>query len=344
MEIAEQGAGLRERGPRSGEAAVASAQLLTGSDVTHLVIAARGSSDNAARFAQYLFGDELRLQVGLAAPWLYRHPDQAPRLSGAAVVGISQSGQSPDVVAVLAAARRQFRPTVALTADVDSPLAEQADVLVPLVTEERSVAATKTYTATLHAVVQITEAIAPDAERREWLDRVPALVDAMAARALGHRGLFDPLLTVPLITVTGRGLAYSAACETALKVRELGGVPAEAFSPPDLRHGPIAALDGRGAIWAVDPHDREVEDLAARAAIRVLVGSASDAGDEMDASATGHGGNPTTVTIPLPGGAPGWVRSLLAVIPGQAAGLRLAELHGTDVDSPHGLTKVTLTH
>ena len=330
MEIAEQGATLRDRGPVAADA-TAAAEVLTRPDITHLVVAARGSSDNAARFAQYLFGDELRLEVGLAAPWLFRDPDRAPRLLGAAVIGISQSGQSPDVVAVLAAARRQGRPTVTVTADANSPLADQGDVVVALGTDERSVAATKTYVATLHVVVQIAEAIAPDSGRREWLARLPALVDAMTSEALGHRERFDPLLKVPLITVIGRGLAYSAACETALKVRELGGVPAEAYSPADLRHGPIAALDGRGAIWSVDPHDADLDDLGARAAVTVRVGPSSEIGEKA------------TVVIPLPSEAPAWVRSLLAVIPAQAAGLRLAELRGTDVDHPHGLTKVTLT-
>jgi glutamine---fructose-6-phosphate transaminase (isomerizing) len=331
MEIAGQGAVLRDRNSLPAGAVTAAAEVLVRPDVTHLVVAARGSSDNAARFGQYLFGDELRLQVGLAAPWLFRDPERAPHLPGAAVMCISQSGQSPDVVAVLAAARRQERPTVAVTADADSPLARQADVVVALGTDERSVAATKTYIATLHALVQVAEAVAPDRARREWLHRLPSLVDAMASQALGHRDRFDPLLTVPLITVIGRGLSYSAACETALKVRELGGVPAEAFSPPDLRHGPIAALDGRGAIWSVDPHDTDLDDLDTRAAFSVRVGPSSQIGDAA------------TVAIPLPADAPAWVRSLLAVIPAQAAGLRLAELRGIDVDRPHGLTKITLT-
>jgi glucosamine--fructose-6-phosphate aminotransferase (isomerizing) len=330
MEIAGQGAALRDRGVLPAGAVIAAAEVLSRPDVTHVIVAARGSSDNAARFAQYLFGDELRLQVGLAAPWLFRDPERAPHLAGAAVIGISQSGQSPDVVAVLAAARRQGRRTVAVTADADSPLADQGDVVVTLDIHERSVAATKTYIATLHALVQVTQAVAPNPARQEWLERLPALVDAMASQVLGQRDRFDPLLTVPLITVIGRGLAYSAACETALKVRELGGVPAEAFSPPDLRHGPIAALDGRGAIWSVDPRDADLGDLDALAAVRVRVGPHAGIGE-------------ATVTIPLPPEAPAWVRSLLAVIPAQAAGLRLAELGGTDVDRPHGLTKVTLT-
>jgi glutamine---fructose-6-phosphate transaminase (isomerizing) len=330
-EIAQQGAALRDRSLAGSATAANAARLLHGSDVSHVVIAARGSSDNAARFAQYLFGTELRLQVGLAAPWLYRNPERAPSLAGAVVIGISQSGQSPDVVGVLAAARQQGRATIALTADVDAALAAQADVVVPLAVEERSVAATKTYTATLHALVQIVDAVSPDSRRTEWLAAIPELVQATAAQVLARRAEFDCLLDVPLITVTGRGLAYSAACETALKVRELAGIPAEAFSPPDLMHGPIAALDGRGAAWSIEPSDEVLGAMADRSAVSVVVGPPST----RTALATVH--------IPLPVEPPAWARALLAVIPGQAAGLRLAERQGSDVDNPHGLTKVTLT-
>lgn len=334
-EIAQQGAALRDRRLTGAAAAADAAWVLSGSGASHVIIAARGSSDNAARFGQYLFGTELRLQVGLATPWLYRDPERAPRLDGAAVIGISQSGQSPDVVGVLTAARRQGRPTIAVTGDAGSPLAAHGDVVVPLAVEERSVAATKTYTATLHALVQIVDAVSPDPRRAEWLEAIPELVEAIATEALARRAGFDCLLDLPLITVTGRGLAYSAACETALKIRELAGVPAEAFSPPDLLHGPIAALDGRGATWAIEPSADDLAALAGRAAVTVVVGPPAPSASASAAAATVH--------IPLPPEPPAWARALLAVIPGQAAGLRLAERRGTDVDSPHGLTKVTRT-
>lgn len=112
-------------------------------DVRYILIASRGSS-NAARYAQYLLGRANRVPVMFATPSLYTIYEQPPRLDGAVVVGISQSGASPDVGAVLAEARRQGRPTIALTNDPGSPLAGQADVVVPLEAgEERAVAATK---------------------------------------------------------------------------------------------------------------------------------------------------------------------------------------------------------
>ena len=103
-------------------------RLLGRADVTHVLIAARGSSDNAARYGQYLLGAAAGLSVGLATPWLFGPGRQAAPAEGAAVIGISQSGRSPDVVGVFAAARAQGRPTIAITNDRDSPLAAEADV------------------------------------------------------------------------------------------------------------------------------------------------------------------------------------------------------------------------
>jgi len=331
QEIREQGSALRARAKRGMGAARRAAALLGRRDVEHVVIAARGSSDNAARFAQYMLGDELGIQVGLAAPWLFRKPQRTPRLTNAAVIGISQSGRSPDIVSVLAAATAQHRPTIAITADPRSPLAQTADVVIQLLTsEERSVAATKTYLASLHAVVQVVETIAPAQARRDWLEQLPDLAYEMSERMLAGRERFDPLAGTSLVTVTGRGLLFAAACESALKLRELSGIPAEAFSPPDLIHGPIAALHRSGGAWLIDPSD-ELDDVLDRAGPSVIVSA------DQTALAS------ASIPIRLPADVPDWAASFLAVIPGQAAALRLAERAGVDVDHPHGLQKVTLT-
>lgn len=329
-EIAEQGAVLARRSAKPQGAIAAAARLLERRDVDHVVIAARGSSDNAARFAQYLMGDTLGLEVSLAAPWLYRESAHAPQLGGAAVIAISQSGCSPDIVRVLQAARLQRRPTMAITGDPASPLAHHADVIVPLrAGEERSVAATKSYLASLHAIAQTVDALTRNLS--DWLAQLPMLVSYMAADALTHRDRFDALAGLPLITVTGRGLAFAAACETALKLRELSGRPAEAFSPPDLMHGPIAALDGTGGTWLIEPDEDEINACLPRAAATVIV-----SGDPVRRARA-------TLPIALPPDLPSWVSSILAVLPAQAAALRLAEQRGVDVDSPHGLHKITLT-
>lgn len=336
-EAREQGDVLGARTEPGWEAAGQAAQVLRREDVDYLIIAARGSSDNAARYAQYLLGTDAHLVVALAAPWLYES-DAAPRLARAAVLVISQSGRSPDIVAVLAAAAAQSRPTMAITNDPSSPVAELADVVVPLLAgAERSVAATKTYLASLHAVAQIASCLVDEPGRAAWFARLPRLVTAMAADQFAARERFDPLASMTLLTVVGRGLQFATAYETALKVRELSGIPAEAFSPPDLVHGPIAALHRDGALWMVSTAGRQQPDATAFADLRHGVGTTVVVSDDDALAAAAD------ISIGLPAGLPDWLAPMLAVLPAQAAGLRLAELRGVDVDRPHGLHKVTLT-
>src|SRR6184192_3033314 len=131
-------------------------------DVRYLLIVSRGSSSNVARYMQYLFGTFNRLPVAFATPSLYTVYDAPPDLGPAAVIGISQSGASPDVVAVLDEARRQGRPTLAITNDSHSPLAQSADWVLPLhAGEERAVAATKTYLNSIAAVALLSTAADP---------------------------------------------------------------------------------------------------------------------------------------------------------------------------------------
>src|SRR5581483_6989341 len=153
------------------------AHVFARDDVRYVLIASRGSSSNAARYAQYLLGRAHRVPVMFATPSLYTIYEQPPRLDGAVVLGISQSGASPDVAAVLAEARRQGRPTVALTNDDGSRLAAEADeVLLLEAGEEHAVAATKTYVNSLGAVALLFAAFdgpVADAE----LDAMPRVLE-----------------------------------------------------------------------------------------------------------------------------------------------------------------------
>ncbi len=142
-----------------------------------VMVAARGSSDNAARYAQYLFGVRNRLAVGLAAPSLFTQYDAAPSLEGALVLGISQSGQSPDIVEVLHRARSQGALTVAITNDPVAPLAEAAEHRLPLrAGKERAVAATKTYTTQLLALAMLSAAMEGSAAVWEEIEALPEQV------------------------------------------------------------------------------------------------------------------------------------------------------------------------
>jgi glucosamine--fructose-6-phosphate aminotransferase (isomerizing) len=255
------------------------------------------------------------------------------------VLGISQSGRSPDIVAVLAAARAQERPAVAMTNDEGSPLARTADVVIPLaVGPERSVAATKTYTASLHAVAQLVAALEPDGRVAEGIGQLPALVTAIAAEQLSTRRRFEALESAERIVVVGRGFAYATAHETALKLRELSGTPAEAFSPPDLLHGPVAALDRGTALWVIAPaRDEDGETAALVRTLRERGGPAVVVAVDPGVLELGD------VAVVLPERLADWAAAFVAVLPAQAAALWLAERRGVEVDEPHGLHKVTLT-
>ena len=147
----------------------------------YVVIAARGSSDNAARYAQYLFGAHNRLPVCLATPSLYTLYEAGPSLGGALVIGVSQSGRSPDIVSVLEAGRRDGSLTVAITNEPDSPLARAAEHVLPLgAGPERAVAATKTYSASLGALAMLSAAL--EASRRA-LGRARPAAGALARRS-----------------------------------------------------------------------------------------------------------------------------------------------------------------
>jgi glucosamine--fructose-6-phosphate aminotransferase (isomerizing) len=337
-EILAQGGALRDRAAAGAEAAEAAAAALR-DGVDYLLVAARGSSDNAARYAQYLLGAEAGLTVALAAPWLYAGPRRAPRIGAGAVLGISQSGRSPDIVAVLAAARAQGRPTAAITNDVDAPLAQAAELVIPLaVGPERSVAATKTYTASLHAVAQLAAALDPDGRVAGGIGELPNLVTAIAAEQLATRRRFELLESAQRIVVVGRGFAYATAHETALKLRELSGIAAEAFSPPDLLHGPVAALDRGTALWVIAPGpDPAGETAALVRALRERSGPAIVVGTDRDVLQLAD------VPVPLPERLADWAAAFAAVVPAQAAALWLAERLGVEVDRPHRLQKVTLT-
>jgi glucosamine--fructose-6-phosphate aminotransferase (isomerizing) len=308
-------------------------------DVRYLLIVSRGSSSNVARYMQYLFGAVNRLPVAFATPSLYSVYDSAPELGPAAAIGISQSGASPDVVAVLEEARKQGRPTLAITNDPKSPLAQAADWTLPLhAGEERAVAATKTYLNSIAAVALLSTAAVGEANRLAELRSMPGVVAEQIERSLAAAEALDRYRDVQSGTVVARGVNYGTAFEIALKIRELSGAPFEAFSSADLLHGPIAALRaGRPAI-VIAPSGKTL------ASLRAAVDKVRERGAEVIAISDDEAFLADADTaLPLVRTVPEWLTPLLTVIPGQVAAVRLARLHGADVDQPLGLTKITLT-
>jgi glucosamine--fructose-6-phosphate aminotransferase (isomerizing) len=306
------------------------AELFRREDVQYIVIASRGSSSNAARYAQYLLGRAHRVPVAFATPSLYTLYEQPPRLDGALVIGISQSGESPDVGTVVEEARRQGRPTIAITNDPTSPLARAAEAVLPLEAgAERSVAATKTYLNSLGALALLFTASTRDAHAFAELRRMPERVAAQLERSWADVDRIDALAGG---TVMARGVNFGTAHEIALKMRELSGLLFEAYSSADLMHGPVAAIRPGWPVIAVAPSG------PAQASMREAIAAVASREARLIVVA-----DDPAAELPLVEGVPEWLSPLTAVIPGQLAARRIAELGGGDLDKPGGLSKVTLT-
>ena len=306
------------------------AELFRRDDVQYIVIASRGSSSNAARYAQYLLGRAARVPVAFATPSLYTLYEQPPRLDGALVIGISQSGSSPDVGSVVEEAARQGRPTIAITNDASSPLARAAEAVLPLEAgAEQSVAATKTYLNSLGALALMFTASTHDAHAFSELRRMPEVVAAQLERSWADAQRIEELAGG---TVMARGVNFGTAHEIALKMRELSGLLFEAYSSADLMHGPVAAIQPGWPVIAVAPSG------PAQASMREAIAAVSTRGARLIVIA-----DDPDAELPLVPGVPEWLSPLVAVIPGQLAARRIAELRGGDLDKPGGLSKITLT-
>src|SRR2546423_3149145 len=315
------------------------ARGLVRDDVRYLLIVSRGSSSNVARYLQYLFGTANRLTVAFATPSLYTVYEAPPQLGPAAVIGISQSGASPDVVAVLDEAKRQGRPTLAITNNSRSPLADTADWVLPLhAGEERAVAATKTYLNSIAAVALLSTVALGANDRLRALRAAPGAVERQIETTLGVAGRFDRYTDVESGTVVTRGVNYGTAFEIALKIRELSGAPFEAFSSADLLHGPIAAAKaGRPAI-VIAPSGRTLTSM------RAAVDKLRERGSEVIAISDDEAFLAAADTaFPLVRNTPEWLSPLLTVVPGQVAAVRLATPRRAHVHSPARLTQSTLT-
>ncbi|MER5333331.1 SIS domain-containing protein [Micromonospora sp. NPDC049460] len=305
----------------------------------HVVFTARGTSDHAALYGAYLTEIRLGLPAGLASPSAVTVYGARPDLSDALVVGVSQSGGSPDLAEVLRTARASGALTLAVTNAPDSPLADVAELSVDIAAgHERAVAATKTYTAELLALLMLVEGIragdgALPADERDALAALPEL----AARTLDDP---TPAQLAPRyrfagqLVTTGRGYAYPTAREAALKLMETSYLPALAFSGADLLHGPLAMTDPDVPVLAVvgsGPGGRSMGEVLPRLGERradvVVVGSADVEGA-------------TRMAVPE---VDERYAPLLDILPLQRLALALALARGEDPDAPRGLKKVTAT-
>jgi len=335
-EVREQPAVLRRLLEEGRAPALAIADAIRGRTPRFAVLAARGSSDNAARYGQYLLGIRNGLVAALATPSVFTHYAAAPALADALVIGISQSGESPDVVAVLREARGQGALTLALTNVPASPLGTAAEHVLPLLAgEERAVAATKTYTAELGALALLSAALCGDGLGE--LEALPGRLDACLERSAGAVEHGRRFAAHGRMVVVGRGYNLSTAFEIALKIQETSGVMADGYSSADFLHGP-RAIAGSGLPIVMVAAGRAFEDLDGIADLAREKGAPLVAISERSGVLAA-----ASVALPLPEGVPEWLTPLVAVVPGQLFSLGLSLGRGGDPDAPAGLSKITRT-
>ncbi|MBP7999610.1 MAG: SIS domain-containing protein [Chloroflexi bacterium] len=315
------------------------AQAIQKRGITHVVIAARGTSDNAGRYAQYILGAINGLIVTLTTPSLFTIYQRPPRFGNALVLGISQSGKSPDIVAVLAEARHQGALTAVITNTPDSDLAQQGDFVIDLAAdEEKAVAATKTYTASLAAIALLSASLANDSTMQTDLYHLPdavtqilALQDTIAQAAPRYRYM-------ERCVVIGRGYNYATAYETALKMKELTYTVVEPYSSADFLHGPLAVLEPGFPVIILAPSGVMVKEM--ELFLRPLQDRHAEIIAISDNPAILH---QARIPLALPYTVPEWLSPLTTIVAGQLLAMHLAHTRDYDVDAPRGIRKVTET-
>ena len=297
-----------------------------------IVTCARGSSDHAATYAKYLFESRTGLFTASAAPSINSVYGKHMRFSRALCLFISQSGASPDLLAVARAAKRGGACVVALVNVADSPLTEIADEVIEMhAGTESSVAATKSFIASLSAVAQLTAFWQEDGELHAALDDVPELLHQ--AWRCDWSAALDPLADAPSLYVLGRGIGLGVAQEAALKLKEICGLHAEAFSAAEVRHGPIAIAGKRFPVLVLAQNDQT------RQGIEQLAGELSARGITVVAAGLE---NADVVTLPVVSGQPA-VEPMLRIQSFYRLAVDLSLRLRLDPDSPPYLSKVTST-
>jgi len=317
------------------------ASIIRRRDIQYVFLAARGTSDNAGRYANYLWSARNRLPIALVTPSLFTYFHPPPILRGALVLAISQSGQSPDVVSVLEEGRRQGCLTMAITNTPNSPLSQAADLVLDLqVGKESAIAATKTYTAELTAVAMLSAALRESQSDWGELGLLPGwarqaleLEPAIAQMAQRYRYM-------QRCVVLGRGFNYATAFEWSLKLKEMTYVAAEPYSSADFQHGPIALVETGFPVMAVAPQGMVFSSM-----MEVLTQVRRQQDAELvvisdDSQALELAQSP----IQLPSGIPEWLTPQIGIIAAQLFAYHLTLVKGYNPDAPRLLHKVTETH
>lgn len=299
-----------------------------------------GSSGNAASYGTYAFA----LLAGLTA---FQDSVSLPVYYGAEIDGgdfcaiaLSQSGRTPDIVEYVERVRRAGAPTIAITNDPGSPLADAAEIVVALEAgAERSVAATKTYTNQVAALALLAAHAGDQGARyHEGVRATAGLLDAaMPGLEASIAELATTLAGAQRMPVIARGPEYATARELALKLLEMAHLTALAFTATAFGHGPVAVLDPGDPVWAVATGDATLpavtEAVARASATGALVIASGPAAASIDAAG---------IRVPVPEPPLPLLGPLLSIVPGQLLAAAVTDARGLDPDRPRGLSKVTV--
>jgi len=309
-------------------------------EIQYVFLSARGTSDNAGRYANYLLGAMNGLPLALATPSLFTYYKQPPKLKNALVIGISQSGKSPDIVSVLEEGKKQGCLTLAITNDPSSPLAETSDFVFDVQAgAEKAVAATKTYTAELMAVAMLSTALSGNKKMWTELAKLPAWMKLALTQSDFISQAAQRYRYIDQTVVLGRGFNYATAFEWALKMKELTYIIAEPYSSADFAHGPIAMMVSGYPVFAVAPNGRVFDSMLA-----MLTRLRSDLSAELvvisnDKRALSLAQTP----LPIPADVPEWLSPLVSILPAQLFTYHLTVAKGYNTEQPRSIRKVTET-
>ncbi|WP_267414232.1 SIS domain-containing protein [Sphingomonas sp. GC_Shp_4] len=331
-EAAESAAAVERMLAANADAFAALGERLRAAPPAVVVTCARGSSDHAATYGKYLIETLIGVPVASAAPStasVYASPTHA---DATLCIAISQSGRSPDLLAVVDAQQRAGAHVVALVNDEESPLAATADTLIRLrAGPERSVAATKSYIAALAALAALTAAWAQDDELQAAIADLP--VQLRRAWALDWSSVTASLSTADNLFVIGRGLGLGIAQEAALKLKETCALHAEAFSAAEVRHGPMQIVDQGFPLLALATSDRAGDSV--REAASEFAGRGARV-SLADAALDGAGDPPALAAAAA-------IEPILMIQSFYRMANTLALTRGLNPDAPSHLSKVTRT-
>jgi glucosamine--fructose-6-phosphate aminotransferase (isomerizing) len=315
---------------------LSASRVLREGGLRSVMIAARGTSDNAALYAKYLLEVLLGVPTALASPSTFTLYESRMNLEGVLVVGISQSGESQDVLETIRRSGELGASTLTVTNDEGSAMAEAAQHHFFLrAGKEESVAATKTYIAELMMLYLLVSALKGEERLGHEVRRLPELSrEVLEAQWEGT----ERYRYAQYMVVTSRGYNLATAEEAALKLMETTYVVAQAFSAADLRHGPIAMIGHDFPVLAIAPPGR------AQPGMRSLVENLRDRGAELLVISDERTMlDKASARFAVPGSLPEELSPILCAIPIQLLAENLARLKGLNPDSPRGLSKVTET-